>query len=233
MTMTMTMNTRTVALCAAIAALSGSLVTAQDRTGYREYRLGSDLASIAKQTAVAPSAVTTLHQRPAILQELEWRPPYFLKDSTRQTDPVGKIVFSFLNDRLFRMVVDYDTLRTEGLTNADVIAALVATYGPPATSLPRRQASSDFAATPDTPIAHWVDADSSVTLFKVAYPTAFRLTVVSPKDEALARTAIAESKRLDLREAPQREAARQKKEAAEAGAALDKTRLANKAGFKP
>jgi hypothetical protein len=45
--------------------------------------------------------------------------------------------------------------------------------------------------------------------------------------------AEAEAARLDERQAPQRERARQKKEAADAHAAREKARLANKATFIP
>lgn len=56
---------------------------------------------------------------------------------------------------------------------------------------------------------------------------------MSPKLEALARTASAQAIRLDDREAPQRELARQKKEVAESRASEEKTRLVNKAAFRP
>jgi hypothetical protein len=51
--------------------------------------------------------------------------------------------------------------------------------------------------------------------------------------DALARTADAQALRLDDREAPQRELARQKKEADETRTSQQKARLANKAAFKP
>ena len=42
---------------------------------------------------------------------------------------INEIVFSFVDDRLFRMTVVYDRSRTSGLTNADMIAALTDMYG--------------------------------------------------------------------------------------------------------
>ena len=50
---------------------------------------------------------------------------------------------------------------------------------------------------------------------------------------AYARTAVREAVRLDALEAPRREAAQRKQEAGEASAARDKTRIANKAAFRP
>jgi hypothetical protein len=49
----------------------------------------------------------------------------------------------------------------------------------------------------------------------------------------LARRAETQALRLDQREAPQRERARQKTEADDARASRDKARLANKAAFRP
>ena len=57
--------------------------------------------------------------------------------------------------------------------------------------------------------------------------------MTSPRLEALARTADAEAIRLDEREAPGRELARQKKETEDARASEEKARLANKPAFRP
>jgi hypothetical protein len=67
----------------------------------------------------------------------------------------------------------------------------------------------------------------------VAYPVSFRLIVASTHLDTLARTASAEAVRLDAKEAPQREIARQKKESDEALAALQKAKTENKAVFRP
>ena len=184
----MSITARTIALCIGLVALAGTLVSGQDRARYRDYRLGTSVATIASQTATPTEDVTTLHQRPALLQQLEWRPPYFLRDSTRQTDPVAKAVFSFYDDQLFSIVVDYDIERTEGLTHADLIDAISETYGAAMKTLPRRSVATDAAPSSAIPIAQWADADTTVTLLKSSYPIAFSLTVVSPRSAALART---------------------------------------------
>jgi hypothetical protein len=40
------------------------------------------------------------------------------------TDPVERIVFSFCNDQLFRVAIDYGHDRTEGMTDADMVEAI-------------------------------------------------------------------------------------------------------------
>src|SRR4030095_8251995 len=74
------------------------------------------------------SEVRVLHQRPALIQELEWRPRDALA-SSREADSINEVLFSFYNGELFRMVVSYDQQRTQGLTDQDMIEAISATYG--------------------------------------------------------------------------------------------------------
>jgi hypothetical protein len=59
------------------------------------------------------------------------------------------------------------------------------------------------------------------------------MVVTSVRLSTLARTAEAQALRLDERDAPRRERARQKEEADQARASKEKARLANKATFKP
>ena len=82
-------------------------------------------------------------------------------------------------------------------------------------------------------MARWGDADYSVVLYRSSYASGFRMIVTSLRLDALARTAKAQALRLDERDAPRREIARQKKEAEDARAAQDKARVANKAAFRP
>ena len=118
-------NTRTFAIVALGLVLSTHALQGQDRSRYRDFQLGGDLSSVSALTKVAVSDAKTIHQRPAVMQELEWRPPYYsLNGSTAApNDPVRQIVFSFYNDQLSKMVVDYDRDRTAGMTDADMIEA--------------------------------------------------------------------------------------------------------------
>jgi hypothetical protein len=228
------MKNSLITLCTCIVILSAHLLHAQDRMRYREFQLGSDVASIVKLIGTAHSDIKVIHQRPAVMQDLEWRPRYFSRSASAQTDPVDLILLRFVDDQLFRVVVDYARDRTQGMTEADMIEAIAAIYGPASKVL----ATSSRVPTlhyggVDTPVAIWADNESSITLFRVAYPVSFRLVVALTRLDNLARTASAEAVRLDAREAPQREIARQKKESDETLAALRKANTENKAVFRP
>ena len=94
-------------------------------------------------------------------------------------------------------------------------------------------AGSQVAEESGARVARWGNADYSVVLYRSSYASGFRMIVTSVRLDALARTAEAKAARLDERDAPRRELARQKKEADETRAAQEKARLANKAGFRP
>jgi hypothetical protein len=223
------------ALAAATVALSLLVaippVYAQAPSGYRDYHLGADLASTSALAGAATSDATTIHSRPALIQELRWQRPYSAKD-----DAVQQIVFTFYNDQLSKIVVDYDHDRTAGMTDADLIEALSAPYGLPVKTTLRNRAAavSQVEQESGTILARWGDAELSVVLYRsAAYGSGFRIIVTSPRLEAFARTATAKASQLDDREAPKREMERQKKETDDARAAQAKARIANKAAFRP
>jgi hypothetical protein len=202
---------------------------------YREFELGSTVASVAKLAGLTEAEAKIVHARPAMMKDLEWRPRYFSEGGGgRRTDPVELVRFRFHDDRLFLVVVDYDPHRTEGMSEADMIEGVSAIYGPTSKPVSRAVRATDLLyGAADTQIAVWGDADHSVTLVRVGYPKAFRLTVADAAIEKLARTSAAEAVRLDAREAPQREIARLKKEADDAAAADAKAKAENKAIFRP
>ena len=233
-------NIRTLPLVVLGLVLSTHAVHAQSGPQYREFQLGANLQSVAALAKVPASDARTLHQRPALMQELTWRLPYLLRESTaRPADPVQQIVFSFYDDQLATMVVDYERDRTAGMTDADMIEGLAAAYGPPLKPAARnaRTPISQLEEESGTRVARWGDADHAVVLYRLSdlYRSAsrFRIIVSSPRLEALARTARAEAVRLDEREAPQREIARQKKEVEDSRVSDEKARVANKAVFRP
>jgi hypothetical protein len=76
------------------------------------------------------TAAKVLHARPAAIVELEWRPRYSSRGESPQTDPVDTMLFRFYDDQLYTIIVDYDRRRTEGMSAADMIAAVSETYGP-------------------------------------------------------------------------------------------------------
>jgi hypothetical protein len=217
--------------------LAANGLAAQDHDRYRDFRLGSDVATVSLAAGVVAPVVKVVHQRPALIQELTWRPRYAVqRSSSAETDATEQIVFSFYNDRLFRLTVDYDRERTEGLTDTDMIEAISAVYGsqvkPPVSRT--RSTPSAYEAESGTPVARWGDADDSLTLYRSSsYATSFRLIMTATPLAALARTAAARAAVLDEREAPEREAAREKQEAEDRRAAQDKARSTNKAIFRP
>ena len=146
-----------------------------------------------------------------------------------------QIVFSFYNDQLFRVVVDYGHNQTEGMTDADMVEAISAVYGTRAkgTSGAARVASQVDAES-GSPVARWGDVEHAVVLYRTtSYREAFRLIVTELALDRLARTARIQAMRLDEQEAPRREIARQKKERDDGRAAAEKARVANKGVFRP
>ena len=220
-----------------VILLAGTSIAGQgpDLARYRGYVLEGNLASVAKAGGIRATEAKTLHERPAKIQQLEWRAPY-VSASSALADPVRDVVFSFSDDQLFRIVVRYERDRMEGLTNDDVIESLVGIYGVPVLSSARtsRSAPADIDAPRDTTVvAQWEDQSSSVTLFRGTYSPEFKLVLISKALNARAGDARDEAVRLDTQEAPQREIDQRNKAAANALAAQEKARAVNKAAFRP
>ena len=231
----MFMNIRALTLCVGLAVVSMPATSAQDTFRYRDFQLGSNLAAVAKLTGTPATGAKVIHTRPADMKDLEWRPRYYSGAAAQQVDPVDLMLFRFYDDQLFKVIVDYDRRRTEGMTAADMIEAISATYGP-VTQVPSRQigpATTVQYAFPDTPLAVWGNTEYSLTLLRVAYPASFRLVIASTRLEELARAASVAAVRLDAAEAPQRERERQQREADVSSAAQQKAKTENKAQFKP
>src|SRR4029453_9390045 len=102
-------------------------VVAQSLSRYRAYALESSLTSIVKASGAREADLKTLHDRPARIQELEWRATY-VSPGNAVPDPVPSILFPFFDDQLYRMVVTYDHDRMEGLTDGDVLDSVSAAY---------------------------------------------------------------------------------------------------------
>ena len=225
----------------AIAGLGVTLfmlsVQAQERPDYRDFTLGSSLTRVLAQVAGTASDVTVVHQRPALIQELRWRTPFLPRDvNERAKDPVEQIVFSFSNDQLFRIAIDYDRSRTDGMTDADMIAALSERYGPPLTLTKPPTTSRAPAQTTGewtVPVARWDGGEMAVVLLRRAFTAGFQVAITSVRLGIFATTAAAESIRLDKSEAPARELARQQQDAELTRLSIEKARAANKAAFRP
>jgi hypothetical protein len=216
-----------------LVMLATSALSAADLEQYRDFRLGSSTAAVAKAAgADLGRDLTTIHRQPALLQELRWRPPLDL-DRGIGGDSVRSVVFSFIDDQLFTIVVGYERTRTEGLTKADMIAALSAVYGAggPVSSSPRP--SGGYALDAPTTLAQWRSSDTTVRLQHQDYNGEYALTVTSVVLEQRARKAQATAAATDVREAPARDAALRKSEAEAARERAAKTRSTNKETFDP
>jgi hypothetical protein len=214
------------------ASVPGAL--APDLSRYRDFQLGMGLLAVAKQANMKPSEARVIHQRPAVIQQMEWRPQHPLDFSLR-TDPAQEVLFSFCNGELFRMVVAYDRYRTDGMTDEDMVEAISAKYGMATRPTAKSVLFSSFQVYDDTEkvIARWENSEYSFSLFRSSYQPTYGMLVLAKRLDGLAQSAITEANRLDEQEAPQREAERQKKQDAEDRAAQEKVRLANKAVFRP
>jgi hypothetical protein len=204
----------------------------QETARYRDFQLGGTLASVSAIAGVAATDAAIVHERPALMQDLRWRRPY--TTTSVAADPVQQILFHFVDDQLFRVVVEYDPDRTEGMTDADMVAAISQEYGAPSKA-PAKAPASDLVSADQTGtrLAHWGDASYSVILYRSSYAAGFRLVVASTRLEAAARAAEARAVRMDEVEAPARDVARRKKQADDARAAEEKARDKNKAAFRP
>jgi hypothetical protein len=222
-------SARVLFIAVALVFFSPQLGSAQDLSRYRVYVLESSLESVIAVSGARAADAKTLHERPAKIQELEWRAPY-VRSGTQLADPVGGATFTFCNDSLYQIAVSYDTDRTDGLTDRDIIDSLTTVYGDPVLKSRGRPA----AALPGTVVlAQWDSPESSLTLFRGAYSAQFELVLISKALSTRAQNAIREAGRLDAIEAPRRELEQRKKEVADADAARDQVRTTNKAAFRP
>lgn len=222
----------------AIAALglaaSATLAVAQGRPHYRSYAMGDDLQATAHRLGVPVLDATTTPAVSGAVQELRWHARYVRRGTAPAGDPVDRLVFSFFEHRLFRIVIDYAPDRTEGMTEADMVAAVSALFGEPAR---RTLVASATAAVPvrpsETVIAHWVSGDQAVVLLAIQGRTAFRMIVVSTALENLARASGAREAPVDRPDWPSIDEARARADISGAGPIRQKARRANIASFIP
>ena len=218
---------------AVVVAFSGQFTSAQEPSHYRDYVLGTSPEAVVAASGARPADVKTVHDRPATIQRLLWRAPY-VRSSDTSPDPVREIAFSFYNDALYQVIVNYDRQRTAGLTNRDVVESLSATYGPAVVASAKSRFDIPSDGLPGSAaVARWQSADTLLTLLRAEDGLEFQLILESKAASASARRAIRESTRLDTLDAPRRDLERRTKEASDAEAERDKARVTNKAAFRP
>ena len=199
-------------LAVAVALLvltTASWSAAQGLPRYRTYAMGDSPASISRQIGLPMMDVTSTPPAAGAVQELRWHARYVRRGTDPTGDPVDRMVFSIHEHRLFRIVVDYAPDRTEGMTEADMVAAVSSLYG-----MPRRRtiasagAVGAYARPADTVVAEWISGDQSVALLALQGGTAFRVIVVSSALQTLARASGAREAPVDRPDWPSIEAAR-------------------------
>jgi hypothetical protein len=210
--------------------LSSPLLFAGDLSHYRNFQFGMNLSHVANLVDLEPSQATLIHQRPARIQELAWHP--FIYRTSDDADPVNEGVFSFYNDQLFRMVINYDRYKVEGMTVADMIQSISAVYGVAETPNVEIPFHSDYAESAPV-LARWENPEYSCNLIRTGNQYSFVLVLVSKRLDALAQPAIAEAGRLDAQEAPQKAIDLQKQHDETVRLAMEQTRATNKPKFRP
>jgi hypothetical protein len=150
-----------------------------------------------------------------------------------RTEAAQRVLFSFYDGELLRIVVDYDRYETEGLTVDDFVNAISATYGPAARpTAPAKVVPGSYEGQEEI-VAQWQDSQYRFDLIRASYGPTFHLVGVMKKLEASAQAAALEAKRLDDQEAPERDAARLASEREASKTKLEKARLVNQPRFRP
>lgn len=227
-TMTISWAFRIPLLCVALGAY---LLPAADFSSYRGFQFGMSVSKAADQAGMKAGEAKTEHQRPVLIQVLDFQPNLF-HSAEAKDDPVSEITLNFLDGELFRMAVVYDRYKVDGMTTDDMIQALSKTYGT-ATRPTAEIAYHSYYAETAPVIARWEDSQYSYNLIRAEDRSTFALVLYSKALDARAQTGIVEAARLDALEAPQREADRVKKQTEESELLQEKSRLANKASFRP
>lgn len=214
-----------------ILGVMSAATQAQDLSKYRAFHFGTDLATVARQTGANVSEAKVIHSRPALMQELAWRPQPL--GASSKPEAAEDVVFSFYNGELYRIAVNYDRHLTEGMTAGDLVDAISAMYG-----VVTKPAGSPEEVQPqygqqDVLLAQWQDAEYRFNLLKSSYGSGFKLVGVSKRLEESAQSASLEAARLDKEEAPQREAAKRAKENEAERVRLEQARFVNKPKFRP
>ena len=219
----------------AIALLSGfagtSRLVAADLSVYRGYRFGMNVSAAARIAGAKPSEARTIHQRPALIQELEWS-SNGLPGSVADADPLKEGLLCFYNGELSRMVVTYDRYKVEGMSTDDIVQAISKTYGTAATPAAKVRYRSNYGDVAEV-IARWEDAEYSYNLVRTGDRSSYAMVLFSKRLNELTETSITEAIRLDALDAPQRAIALEKRQAEADRVELEKARSANKPKFRP
>jgi len=205
------------------------ILRAQDFSKYRDFSLGTNLATVLKRTEKKLADVTTTHGAPALFQEVTWWPSS-LPGASSRSDSVEQVLFYFFNKELYKIAVTYDQSSTEGLTAEDLIRTISAKYGPPASIVPEPAVTLNIGYDmQQKTVASWQDSQYRLNLVRTASSDRFGLVIYSKRVNADAELGLVEAAKLEKEQAPAKEAERQKKETD----ALELTRQLNQRSFRP
>ena len=214
------------------AVLGVPVLCAGALSSYRGIQLGAALPAAAQQANTDPLQARTVHQRPDLIQEMDWQPRPLVTEERATADPVSEGLLCFLNGDLFRIVITYDRYKVEGMTAEDMIEGISTTYGPatrPAVQIAYHSIYGEAAPV----IARWQDSQYSADLVQTGDRRSFALVLYSKRLDALAQAAITEAVRLDAEEEPRRALERQQRHDLDERLVLEKARTVNKLNFHP
>ena len=106
---TVSSDLRILALSVIWLVVSVVPTAADDLSRYRGFQLGMSLSAVARQAGIGLEP-RVLQHRPALIQELMWQPARVV-GALAQPDSVRKVLFTFYNGQLFRMVISYADTR--------------------------------------------------------------------------------------------------------------------------
>jgi len=215
--------------CLGAVLLASPVIGGQDFSKYREFSLGTSVASVLKRTEKAQKDVRVIHARPTLVQDLTWWPPA-VPGVSYHADSVEQMLFSFCNGELYKITVTYDTNSTQGLTSADMVKSISAKYGPATVLDPTPDpALIEGFSNSDKTLASWEDSQYFFKLIRSPFTNRFGLILFSKKVNAEAELAIKDAVTLEKQEKPQREADLKKREADD----LEAERQKNQKVFRP
>jgi hypothetical protein len=199
------------------------LLPAADFSKYRGFILGEPIADAARKAGRSLSDVRTVPQRPASIQEVDWR-------------PVEEGLLRFYNGKLFQLVITYDRQKIEGMSEADLIEAISQTYGravtvfkPSEAEIPLHSNYSELAPV----IARWDAPPLNCSLIQTGSKASYALVLTHVPMDVLARVAIVEAQRLDAVEAPRRALELRARQEANDENLRNKARAINIPAFRP
>ena len=211
-----------------LSFLATPLLHAQDFSKYRSFALGTNLATVLKNTDQKSADVKETHTGSVLFQELTWWPANRSGASNR-SESVEQMLFSFYRGELYKMSVTYDRNAIEGLTADDMVTSIATRYGLPTSVALEIDSKTYDDEAKQKLAATWEDSQYSFNLVRSVFSGGYELVIYSKRVNAEAEAALADAVKLDKEEGPQREAQRQKKETD----ALEVTRQKNQKSFRP